>query len=156
MKPSELFYFKDAINFTALFSFAAANKKFQQANSTTIAFDANEDPPASWLRTWWAWDSQTRTWLVDSLSSVCLKTMHSLFCIMSQMLRYITLCYIDSSFFLPLELSRTSLLGCLLAALNLREAACWQSVILWYKRSKPKRENQYCTCKLQVHALQMK
>ena len=76
--------------------------------------------------------------------------MHSLFCITSQMLPYITICYITPRFFLPLELLRTSLLGCRLAALHLREAACWQSVILWYKRSKPKRENQYCTCNLLV------
>ena len=144
MKPPKLFSFKDAINFTAL---------FQQANSTTISFDANEYPPANWLKTLRAQDSQTRTWLMDSVSRVCSKTMHSLFCITSQMLPYITICYIDTRFCLPLELSSTSLLGCHLAALHLREAACWQPVILWYKRSKPKRENQYCTCNLQVHSL---
>ena len=36
------------------------------------------------------------------------------------------LCYIDSRFFLPLEQSRTALLGCRLAALRRREAAGWQ------------------------------
>ena len=51
--------------------------------------------------------------------------MHSLFCITSW-LPYITLCYIDSRLFLPLEQSRTALLGCRLAASRLREAARWQ------------------------------
>ena len=50
------------------------------------------------------------------------KTMHSLFCITSWLL----LCYIDSRFSLPLEQSRTALLGCCLAASCLRAAARWQ------------------------------
>lgn len=135
------------------FFLAAGNKKFQWANATAIAYDANEYPPNYWLKTVWAQDSQTCTWLVASVSRVCSKTMPSPFCITSQMLPYITICYINPRFLLPLELSRMSLLGCRLAALHLREAACWQSVILSYKRSKPKRENQYCTCNLQVHSL---
>ena len=48
--------------------------------------------------------------------------MHSLFRI-TLWLPYITLCCIDSRFFLPLEQSRTVLLGCHLAASVLREAA---------------------------------
>ena len=53
--------------------------------------------------------------------------MHSLFCITSS-LPYITLCYIDSRFFLPLEQSRMALLGLCLAASRLREAARWQLI----------------------------
>ena len=69
MKPSELFCFKDTINFTPLFFFflAAGNRKFQRANATAIAYDANEYPPDDWLKTGWARDLQTRTRLVDSL-----------------------------------------------------------------------------------------
>ena len=44
-------------------------------------------------------------------------------------LPYITLCYIDSRFFLPLEQSRTALLGSRLAASRLREAARWQLIL---------------------------
>ena len=65
------------------------------------------------------------SWILWSVSGVRSKTMHSLFCITSW-LPYITLCYIDSRFFLPLEQSRTALLGCRLAASRLREAARWQ------------------------------
>ena len=50
-----------------------------------------------------------------SVSRVRSKTIHSLSCITSW-LPYITLCYIDSRFFLPLEQSRTALLGFHLAA----------------------------------------
>ena len=60
-----------------------------------------------------------------SVSRVRSKTMHSLSCITS-CLPYITLCYIDSRFFLPLEQSHTALLGGRLATSRLREAACWQ------------------------------
>ena len=60
-----------------------------------------------------------------SVSRVRSKTIHSLSCITSW-LPYITLCYIDSRFFLPLEQSRTALLGCHLAASRLRETARWQ------------------------------
>ena len=51
--------------------------------------------------------------------------MYSLSCI-TAWLPYITLCYIDSRFFLPLEQSRTALLGYRLAATRLRESARWQ------------------------------
>ena len=47
-------------------------------------------------------------------------------CKLPPWLPYITLCYIDSRFFLPLEQSRTALLGWSLAASGLREAARWQ------------------------------
>ena len=51
------------------------------------------------------------SWILWSVSRACSKTMHSLSCITSG-LPYITLCYIDSIFFLPLEQSCTALLGC--------------------------------------------
>ena len=41
-------------------------------------------------------------------------------------LTLLTLCYIDSRFFLPLEQSCTALLGCRLTALRLRKASLWQ------------------------------
>ena len=52
------------------------------------------------------------SWILWSVSRVRSKTMHSLSCITSW-LPYITLCYIDSRFFLPLEQSRTALFGLL-------------------------------------------
>ena len=67
------------------------------------------------------------SWILWSVSRVRSKTMHSLFCITSW-LPYITLCYIDSRFFLPLGQSRMALLGFRLAASRLREAARWQLV----------------------------
>ena len=54
------------------------------------------------------------SWILWSVSHVRSKTMHSLSCITSW-LPYITLRYIDSRFFLPLEQSCTALLGCRLA-----------------------------------------
>ena len=50
------------------------------------------------------------SWILWSVSRVRSKTMHSLSCI-TIWLSYITLCYIDSSFFRPLEQSRTALLA---------------------------------------------
>ena len=75
-----------------------------------------------------------------SLSRVLSKTMHSLFCITSW-LPYITLCYIDSRFFLPLEQSRMALLGCRFAASRLHEAARWQlgSIVVHWDESLWKR-----------------
>ena len=70
------------------------------------------------------------SWILWSVARVRSKTMHSLSCITSWS-PYITLGYIDSRFFLPLEQSRTALLGCRLAASGLREAARWQ--LFWYK-----------------------
>ena len=69
------------------------------------------------------------SWILWSVSRFRLKTMHSLFCTTSW-LPYITLCYIDSRFFLPLKQSRTALLGCRLASSRLFEAARWQ-LITW-------------------------
>ena len=65
------------------------------------------------------------SWILWSVSRVRSKKMHSLSCIRSWF-PYITLCYIDSRFFLPLEQLRTALLGCRPAASRLREAARWQ------------------------------
>ena len=48
------------------------------------------------------------SWILWSVSLVCSKTMHSLFCI-TLWLPYITLCSIDLRFFLPLEQSRTAI-----------------------------------------------
>ena len=67
------------------------------------------------------------SWILWFISRVCSKTMHSLSYITSW-LPYISLCYIDSRFFLPLEQSHTALLGCRLAASRLPEAARWQLV----------------------------
>ena len=58
------------------------------------------------------------SWIIWSVSRVRSKTMHSLFCIASR-LPYIILSYIDSRCFLPLEQSRTALLGYCLAASQL-------------------------------------
>ena len=65
------------------------------------------------------------SWILWSVSRVRSKTMHSLSCITSW-LPYITLCYIDSRFFLPPEQSRPALLGYRLAASRPREATRWQ------------------------------
>ena len=65
------------------------------------------------------------SWILWSVSRVRSKTMHSLSCITSW-LPYITLHYLDSRFFLPLEQSCTALLGCRLTPLYLLEAARWQ------------------------------
>ena len=120
-----VFCFKDTKNLAALLFFlAASNKKFQRANATYIAREGS-DPPDDWLKTGWARDSHG-SWILLSLSSVRSKTMHFLSCITSW-LPNITLCYIDSRFFLPLEQSRAALLGCRLPASRLREAARWQS-----------------------------
>ena len=70
------------------------------------------------------------SWIPWSLTRVRSKTMHSLACITSW-LPYITLRYIFSRFFLPLEQSRAALSGCRFAARRLREAARWQ--FFWYK-----------------------
>ena len=67
-------------------------------------------------------------WILWSVSHVRSKTMHSL-SRHTSWLPYITLCYIDSRFFLPLEQSHTALLGCRLAASCLRKTAHWQLVI---------------------------
>ena len=77
------------------------------------------------------------SWILWSVSRVRSKTMHSLSCITSW-LPYITLCYIDSRFFLPLEQSRTALFGCRLAVSELRKAAHWQLRVCVYYTSRMK------------------
>ena len=64
------------------------------------------------------------SWILWSVSRVRSKTMHSLSCITSW-LPYITLCYIDSRFFLPLEQWRRIAI----AASRLCEAARWQKCL---------------------------
>ena len=68
-RPSLPNYFasKTQSIFRRCFFLASGNKKFQRANATVIAYDANEYPPDDCLKTGWARDSQTRTRLVDSL-----------------------------------------------------------------------------------------
>ena len=69
------------------------------------------------------------SWILWSVSRVRSKTMHSLSCITSW-LPYITLRNNDSRFFLPLEQSRTALLGCSLAIKEKKKnrVACEQSL----------------------------
>ena len=59
--------------------------------------------------------THTARWYLWSVSCVRSKTINSLSCI-TLWLPYITLCYIVSWFFLPLEQSHTALLGCRLAS----------------------------------------
>ena len=61
-----------------MFFLCGGNKNFRRANATAVAFDANEYPPDDWWKRKLARDSQTRTRLVDSVSRVRSKTMHSL------------------------------------------------------------------------------
>ena len=67
----------------------------------------------------WRWDEHGThkhgSWILWSVPHVRLKTMHSMFFITSW-LPYITLCYIDLGFFLPLEQSCMALLGCCLVS----------------------------------------
>ena len=78
----------------------------------------------------WRWDDRKR--LTNTHTARGFSDLYQMFarkqCILCSALRlpYITLCCIDSRFFLPLEQSRTVLLGCHLAASVLREAARWQ------------------------------
>ena len=74
------------------------------------------------------------SWILWFISRVCSKTMHSLSYITSW-LPYISLCYIDSRFFLPLEQSHTALLGCRLAASQSCSLAIsrWRHFSCWNK-----------------------
>ena len=65
------------------------------------------------------------SWILWSVSRVRSKTMHSPSCI-TPWLPYITLCYIDSRFFLPLEQSCTALLAFSLAITQNR--SCWNFI----------------------------
>ena len=69
-------------------------------------------PTIGWRRDeHWTHKHAHGSWILWSVSRACSKTMHSLSCI-TPGLPYITPCYIDSIFFLPLEQSLTALLGC--------------------------------------------
>ena len=113
LKPSELFCFKDRKKFAAsLFFLAACNKKFQRANATDIAKDGN-DPPDDWLKTGSARDSLSGLSWIHSLICITRSLENNAFSVLHYVmvaLYYITLCYIDLRFFLPLEQSRTALL----------------------------------------------
>ena len=127
MKPSELFCFKDTKNFAALLFFLAAwNKKFREQMRQLSRMMEMIHPTIGWRRDEHGTHKHVHgSWILWSVSRVRSKTMHSLFCVKSW-LPYITLCYIDSRFFLPPEQSLTALLGCRLAASRLHEAARWQ------------------------------
>ena len=70
-----------------LFFLAAGNKKFQWAIATAIAYDANEYPPDYWLKTVWAQDSQTRTWLVDSLFCITCSLKNNAFSVLHYVMK---------------------------------------------------------------------
>ena len=107
LKPSELFSSKDTKNFAALlFCLAACNKKFQRANAQI----SRRMKMIHRLLVEEGMSTGHGSWILWSVSRVRSKTMHSLSCI-TIWLFYITLCYIDSSFFRPLEQSRTALLA---------------------------------------------
>ena len=101
-------------------------KKSQPANAQPYAYAANANK-AGWTR-----DSQARPRLVDSPFCITCSLENNAFSVLHYVISValhhsnITLCDIDSWFFLPLEQSRTALLGCRLAALRRREAARWQ------------------------------
>ena len=128
MKVSELFCFKDTKNYAALLFFlAACNKKFQRANATDVAYDRN-DPADE------AVEDGMSVGLTKTHTALGFSDLYYVFtrkqCILCSALRhgYLTLLYVSSirDFFLPLEKSRTALLGCRLAASRLREASRWQ------------------------------
>ena len=107
LKSSELFSSKDTKHFAALlFCLAACNKKFQRANAQI----SRRMKMIHRLLVEEGMSTGHGSWILWSVSRVRSKTMHSLSCI-TIWLSYITLCYIDSSFFRPLEQSRTALLA---------------------------------------------
>ena len=118
MKPSKLFWFKDKKFTGLLFFLAACNKKFQWAKKMWQRLSRIEMnyPTISWRRDEHGTHKHAHSsWILWSASRVCLKTMHSLFCITSW-LPYITLCYIDSKIFsAPGTIMHGSLWGCSLA-----------------------------------------
>ena len=121
------FCFKDTEDFTALLFFLATCIKNSSRQMLQISRRVEMiHPTIGWRRDERGTHKHPHgSWILWSAARVRSKTMHSLSCITSW-LPYITLCYIDSRFFLPLEQSRTALLGCRLAASGLREAARWQ------------------------------
>ena len=68
-------------------------------------YDANEYPPDDWLKTGWARDSQTRARTVDSRICITCPLENNALSVLHYVINvaYITACYIDSRFFLPLE-----------------------------------------------------
>ena len=104
IKPFELFCFKDTINFTALFflsSMHAIKNSSGQMRQLLGAYDANEYPPDDWLKTGW----QTRARTVDSRICITCPLENNALSVLHYVINvaYITACYIDSRFFLPLE-----------------------------------------------------
>ena len=73
------------------------------------------------------------SWILWSVSRVRSKTMHSLSCITSW-LPYITLCYIDSRFFLPLEQSLTVLLARLPTRSLASSRGCSLALNIFFRR----------------------
>ena len=130
MKPSKLFCIKDTKNFAALLFFFNSGMQLKIPAGKCDRYHVGWKWSTQRLVTWRLDEQGTHkhahgSWIVWSVSHVCSKTMHSLSCI-TLWLPYINLCYIDSRFFLLLEQSRTALLGCLLTASHLHEAAHWQ------------------------------
>ena len=99
------------------FFLAACKKKFQRGQMRQISRRMEMiHPTIGWRRDEHGTHKHAHgSWILWSVPRVRSKTMYSLYCITSW-LPYITLSYIDSRFFLPLEHSRTALLGYRLAA----------------------------------------
>ena len=138
MKPSELFCFKDK-KFRCVIIFPRACNKKSSGQMRQISRRMERiHPKIGWRRDEHGTHKHAHgSWILWSVSRVRSKTMHSLSCITSW-LPYITLCYIDSRFFLPLEQSRTALFGCRLAVSHLCKAACWQLRVCIYYTSRMK------------------
>ena len=117
MTAANVFCIKDAKNFAALLFFSAACNTNSSGQMRQISRRMEMiHPTIGWRRDEHGTHKHAHgSWILWSVSRVRSKTMHSLSCITSW-LPYITLCYIDSRFFLPLEQSRTALLGCRLAS----------------------------------------
>ena len=138
MKNSELFCLKDTKNFAALFFLAAGNKKKSsgQMRSHTPQYVANKS--SQWLV---EWTRRMNTGLTSTHATCEIFVLYyHVFsrkqCILCSALRRkccLTLLYVTSIrvFFLPLELSRTALLGLRLSASRLREDACLSNCFPW-------------------------
>ena len=98
--------------------FKLENKKYSVGKCVSYTPDTRMlqmNPPNDWLKTGWAWGSQTRTRLVDSLFCITCSLENNAFSV----LRYTTLCYIASRFILPPH-SLASSRGCSLAITSLQ------------------------------------
>ena len=136
MKNSELFCFKDTKKFAALFFVAAGNKKFQRANAQPYAYVANKS--SRWLveGTRRMNTGLTSTHTTRGFSVLYYHVFPRKQCILCSALRRkccLTLLYVTSIrvSFLPLELSRTALLGLRLSASRFREDACLSNYFPW-------------------------